>query len=156
VIERLVRAKQALDLHTSTFNQFVIYELVREGVLDHHIPRLRHAYQERRDAMLAALSQTFREAVWTEPEGGMFLMLKLLGEIDASHVLQHALKRNVAFVPGEEFYLDDQGKSTLRLNFSNADPDAIREGVKRLAAALSDVRSMADGRIVRGAFCAKP
>jgi 2-aminoadipate transaminase len=140
VIEKLVRAKQALDLHTSTFNQLIIYELMRESFLDHHLPKLREAYRNRRDAMFAALESHWKnEATWTRPEGGMFLMVRLGQQVQASDLLRHALKRHVAFVPGEEFHWHGRGTDTFRLNFSNAKPDMIHEGVRRLAAALSDL-----------------
>jgi len=143
IIERLGCAKQALDLHTSTLNQLVIYELLREQFLDRHVPRLRQAYEERRDAMLTSLESNFAtEATWTRPEGGMFLMLKLLAEIDTTHLLRRALPHKVAFVPGAEFHLKGEGTNTLRLNFSNAKPNTIEEGVRRLASALRDLLAM--------------
>src|SRR4030095_13080117 len=102
--------------------------------------RLREAYRERRDFMLASLEKNLRgKATWTQPEGGMFLMVKLLGEVNATHLLRCALERRVAFVPGEEFYLESEGKNTLRLNFTNAKPREIQEGVARLAAAVRDL-----------------
>ncbi len=53
--------------------------------------------------------------------------------MDASELLPFALRRQVAFVPGEEFHLNGMGKNTLRLNFSHPSPDRIQEGLQRLA-----------------------
>ncbi|MCI0540736.1 MAG: hypothetical protein L0Z50_36520, partial [Verrucomicrobiales bacterium] len=83
----------------------------------------------------------------TRPEGGMFLMLTLRDGINAAHLLRHALERKVAFVPGEEFHLHARGTNTLRLNFSNANPCRIREGVERLAAALNDRPAASNPRV---------
>src|SRR5207249_7584406 len=117
VIEKLVRAKQALDLHTSTFNQFIIHELVQDGFLGQHVPKLREAYRERCAAMSMALEECFpQSASWTRPKGGMFLMTKLGDEVNTGQLLRRALERKVAFVPGEEFHLDGRGQNTFRLS----------------------------------------
>ena len=137
VIEKLVQAKQAADLHTSTLSQHVALELIRCGLLENHLPRLRAAYRERRDAMLAALERHFpKEARWTHPGGGMFLMVTLPDAIDSTELLREALAHQVAFVPGNDFYLDETGRHTLRLNFSNASPERIEEGIRRLGKIL--------------------
>ena len=138
VVDKLVQAKQASDLHTSTLTQHIIYELVRSNLLDQQIPLLRHAYRERRDAMLAALEKYFPPGItWTKPDGGMFLMVTLPPEINATALLQQAVQKKVAFVPGETFHVNGQGRNTLRLNFSNAQPHKIEEGIRRLGALLA-------------------
>lgn len=137
LIEKLVQAKQGMDLHTSTFNQLLVLELLRRGVWERQIPRLRATYRERRDAMLEALEEYFpKDAKWTRPAGGMFLMVHLPPRLSAAELLPACLEKNVAFVPGEEFHLNGAGKNTLRLNFSNASPERIREGIRRIAAVI--------------------
>lgn len=137
VIEKLVQAKQAVDLQTSTFNQMLILDLLRSGVWERQIPRLRSTYRERRDVMLAALEEHFPEGVtWTRPTGGMFLMVHLPADMNAAELLPACLAKNVAFVPGEEFHIDGMGKNTMRLNFSNAKPERIAEGIRRLAGVI--------------------
>ncbi len=141
VIEKLVQAKQGADLHTSSLSQHLILELVRSGMLEQHIPRLRAAYRQRRDTLLRALGQHLPEdARWTRPEGGLFVFLTLPSRIDSHALLQKCLEHQVAFVPGREFHLDDHGTNTLRLNFSNATPDRIELGVARFAQALNALR----------------
>ena len=137
LIEKLVQAKQGMDLHTSTFNQLLVLELLRRGIWEKQIPRLRGAYRERRDAMLQALEKHFPKDVhWTRPAGGMFLMVHLPPRLSAAELLPACLEKNVAFVPGEEFYLNGAGKNTLRLSFSNASPERIAEGIRRLASLI--------------------
>lgn len=138
VIEKLTLAKQSADLHTSTLCQFVVLELVRAGVLARHLPRLRAAYRMRRDAMRIALREHFpADVTWTEPAGGLFLFVKLPERINAAELLPLALARGVAFVPGEDFHANGGGQNTLRLNFSNASPERIMEGIRRLAAVVA-------------------
>lgn len=133
VIEKLVQAKQGADLQSSTFNQMLVYEVAREGFLDQHIQTLRRMYRERRDAMLHALQEHFPHTVhWTQPHGGLFLWATLPEGIDAAQVLRHALAEHVAFVPGASFFANGGGANTMRLNFSNATPQQIYEGIARL------------------------
>lgn len=140
VIERLVQAKQGADLHTSTFNQMVAYEVARHGFLDQHVRFIRSVYRERRDAMLAALKNYMPSGVkWTKPQGGLFLWVMLPDHLNADDLLQKALKEKVAFVPGTSFYADGSGHNTLRLNFSYVLPEQIEEGVKRLGHVLETV-----------------
>jgi 2-aminoadipate transaminase len=139
IIGKLAQLKQGADLHTSTFTQFVAYEVARDGFLDQHVKLIRQIYRERRDVMLEALREYFPPTVtWTHPQGGLFLWVTLPEGLDMQAIFQSALEHNVAFVPGNSFYSNDsrEGSRHMRLNFSNAAPEQIREGVGRLAAAV--------------------
>jgi 2-aminoadipate transaminase len=136
----LVQAKQGADLHTSTLTQMIAYEVGRGGFLDHHVRLIRAVYRERRDAMLAALNRYFPATVrWTKPQGGLFLWVTLPEPWDAALVLQTAIAENIAFVPGTAFFADGSGHNTFRLNFSNATPAKIEEGIRRLGSVLNRV-----------------
>jgi 2-aminoadipate transaminase len=141
VIDKLVQVKQATDLHTSTFNQFVSYEVARDAsFLNEHIVQLRNVYRERRDLMLATMEEHFPDGItWTHPEGGLFLMVTLPEALNARDVLQQALAHDVAFVPCDDFFIGDTGRNTFRLNFSNARPERIVEGIKRLGSVLKEI-----------------
>ena len=137
VINKLVQAKQGVDLHTASFTQMIAYELLKDGFLDEHVHLIRRVYQERRDAMLAAMEEYFPEEVkWTHPEGGMFLWVTLPEGSDATVLLKQAVERNVVFVPGASFYPNGGGQNTMRLNYSHDEPERIREGIGRLARVL--------------------
>jgi 2-aminoadipate transaminase len=137
LIRKLVQSKQSSDLHTPTLNQMIAYELDRQGFLESQAQRVARSYKERRDVMMQAIHEHFPcEVQMTRPEGGMFLWLQLPNTIDTSLLLQRALDMKVAFVPGESFYANGLGQNCLRLNFSNASLDKIREGIARLGQAL--------------------
>lgn len=139
VINKIVQAKQGTDLHTSTFAQMVAYETARDGFLEEHIECLRGVYGERRDLMLSLMEEMFPETVtWTHPEGGLFLWVTMPEGIDSSVLLERAIEQQVAFVPGSPFFASGGGENTMRINFSNAMPEQIREGVKRLAAVFNE------------------
>lgn len=140
VIDKLVQVKQATDLHTSTLNQFISYEVARdEAFLEQHIDTLREAYRQRRDLMLATMDEHFPdEVIWTRPEGGLFLMVTMPPHLNATDILKQALTHNVAFVPGDGFYIGSEVQNTFRLNFSSSRPEMIVEGIRRLGRVLKE------------------
>ena len=144
LLRRIVHAKQGMDLHTGSLTQATIYEACRDGLLDRHVPALRAAYGERRDAMLGALQRHMPEDVrWTRPQGGMFVWLTLPAETDATRLLHASIPKQVAFVPGTAFHANGGGHNTLRLNFSHTTPTRMEEGIRRLAQAMVEVRGSA-------------
>jgi 2-aminoadipate transaminase len=139
VIRKLVMTKQAADLHTSSFNQYVAYEVGKGGFIDEHVKVIRATYKERRDVMFEMMEEMFPQGVsWSKPKGGMFLWGVLPEGMDAAEVLKRAIEKKVAFVPGEAFHPCGGGKNTMRINFSYSSPDTIREGITRLGTTLKE------------------
>ncbi|MDD5224302.1 MAG: PLP-dependent aminotransferase family protein [bacterium] len=137
VMEQLVIAKQASDLHTNTFSQRIIHRYLLDHDLDDHIRTIRRAYKNQRDVMVAMLERHFPpEAQFTRPEGGMFLWVTLPPGCSVQGVFEAALREKVAFVPGNAFFVDDEGSNSFRLNFSNTSEAKIRTGIRRLARAV--------------------
>jgi 2-aminoadipate transaminase len=143
VIKKIVQGKQGADLHTSTFTQIVSYEVAKGGFLDEHVRTIRRVYGERRDVMLKAMEDNFPEGVtWTHPLGGMFLWVSLPEGIDARDLVEKAIQLKVAYVPGAPFFPNGGGENTLRLNFSNANPEMIEEGITRLGKVFQEAIDM--------------
>src|SRR5579875_4004246 len=89
--------------------------------------------------MLDSMAEHFpREAPWAHPEGGLFLWATLPDYIDTTDMLARALERRVAFVPGRAAFVDGRGGSSMRLNFSGVDEEAIREGIRRLGEVIGE------------------
>ena len=135
---KLLQAKQAADLHSPSFNQRIVFEVIRNGMLASHVPRIRALYKVQRDAMLAALSREMQglNVHWTCPQGGMFVWLQLPPALDAAALLPQAVKAGMAFVPGSAFYADRPQHNTLRLSFVTADRPAIDQAIQILAQLL--------------------
>jgi 2-aminoadipate transaminase len=135
---KLLQAKQAADLHSPSFNQRIVFEVIHNGMLTSHVPRIRALYKAQRDAMLAALSREMQglDVHWTCPQGGMFVWLQLPPALDAAALLPQAVKAGMAFVPGSAFYADRPQHNTLRLSFVTADRPAIDQAIPILAQLL--------------------
>ena len=134
-------AKQASDLLTGSFDQRVVYEACRKGLLDRQLPMLRSHYQQKRDVMVAALKKELGSHVtWPDPRGGFFLWATLPEAIDSDAMVPRAVEHGVIYVSGDAFFVDAQsarlGANIIRLSFSAPTPSRIEEGVKRLAATV--------------------
>ncbi|WP_434213395.1 PLP-dependent aminotransferase family protein [[Pseudomonas] boreopolis] len=140
VLGKLVQAKQAADLHTPSFSQRIVHEVVRDGFLDQHIPTIRALYGRQCELMLDALDRHFPEQVrWNRPEGGMFIWVTLPEGIDSTALLARAIECNVAFVPGAPFFAADPRRNTLRLSFVTVPGERIEAGVRVLGELLREV-----------------
>lgn len=134
VYGKLVQAKQAADLHSGTFAQHVVADLLGTGMLDIHLNEVRTLYRRRRDAMAQALQVHMRDlATWHAPEGGMFFWLTLARGIDAGRLLPVAVERGVSFVPGAAFFAGDPRHHAMRLSFVTESAERITQGVTSLA-----------------------
>jgi 2-aminoadipate transaminase len=139
VLARINLGKQQADLCTSTLSQILVHAYFEHHDWREYVSALTELYRARRDTMLDALAEHFPpQAEWTRPGGGLFIWATLPDFIDTSDLLAAALRDNVAFVPGEGAFLDGRGRSSMRLNFSGADEDQIREGIRRIGEVVKE------------------
>ncbi|QTX20875.1 PLP-dependent aminotransferase family protein [Comamonas aquatica] len=138
VYGKLTQAKQAADLHSPSFNQRVVAEVMKDGFLQQHIPTIRAMYKAQRDVMLVALEREMDglDVSWTRPVGGMFLWVRLPKGMNAQDLLPEAVERGMAFVPGAPFFADEAEHNTLRLSYVTVSPAQINQGIAALAAAI--------------------
>ena len=140
IMDKLVVAKQASDLHTNYFGQRIIYEYLKEFDINQHIEIIKLAYGKQREAMVKAIEEHFpKEVQVTQPEGGMFLWVTLPEGISAMEIFEKAIEKKVTFVPGDPFYINKKDVNTLRLNFSSVDEETIMIGIKRLGEVLDTI-----------------
>ena len=134
ILDKIYVCKQSLDLCPPILDQYVAAEFLRSGRLDANLCKSIELYKGKRDHLLNLLETYMPEGVkWTRPEGGLFLFLTLPEGFDAVKFYDKALEAGVAYVAGEFFYPDRQGKNTMRLNFSFMSPERMTEGLKLLA-----------------------
>ncbi len=133
-------AKEASDLHTNIFSQYLLWDYLTNNDLDTHIAKIKALYQKQAQAMTNAMDAYFPDTVkYTTPHGGMFLWVTLPEGVSAMKLFPKALERKVAFVPGDPFYIDIENANTMRLNYTNADCETIDEGIRRLGGLLKQL-----------------
>ena len=139
IMERLITAKQACDLHTNSFSQRVLLRYLRDNDIDAHIAGIRSLYRAQRGVMVDAIERHFPAGTeFTKPEGGMFLWVTLPGGLTALELFDRAIQRGVAFVPGDPFYVNRSNVPTMRLNYTNSDEADIERGIARLGEAIGE------------------
>jgi 2-aminoadipate transaminase len=137
IFEKLLIAKQAADLHSCHFTQYIVYQFLENNDIGDHIKKIRDAYGNQCRSMLESIASYFPDNVTsTRPEGGMFLWATLPEGMAAIDLFNLAVKEKVIFVPGDPFYINKKNINTLRLNFSCVDPETIKIGIKRLGESI--------------------
>lgn len=141
IMDKLIVAKQAADLHTNVFAQMVLYQYLSDFDNEKHIKKIIKAYGNQCNSMIQAIDSCFPEEVeFTRPEGGMFLWVKLPDRFSSQELFRIVLRKKVAFVPGDPFYTDNRGfYSTFRLNFSCSNEAAIQEGIARIGESIEEL-----------------
>ena len=141
IVDKIVVAKQAADLCTSPFTQRIAARYLQKGLLEIKINDIIEMYKKKKQIMIDALKKYMPKGVsWTNPEGGLFLLLTLPEGMDSEKLFKIAIEKKVAFVIGSAFRSDDGGKNTARLNFSYATEEQNVEGIKRLAESIKEYR----------------
>lgn len=140
VMEKLLVAKQASDLHTNYFCQRIVDQFLNDYSLDDHIEKIKALYFSQKKAMINAIKKYFpKEVYFTNPEGGMFLWVTLPEGVSSMDLFDLALKKNVAFVPGDPFYTNKTNVNAFRLNYTNSNEETIDTGIKRLADCIKEI-----------------
>jgi len=142
IMEKLIIAKQAVDLHTCHFTQHIIYQYLKDNDIEKHVGKIKEVYATQLKAMLENIKECFPGGVkYTHPDGGMFLWVELPANASSRKLLDLAVRQGVIFVPGDPFYINRKETNTLRLNFSCVDSETIRVGMQRLGDAIKQLIS---------------
>jgi len=140
VMEKLLIAKQAADLHTNYFCQRIVDEFLSDYSFSSHIDKIKAKYGEQKTAMMSAIKKYFpKDVKYTDPEGGMFIWVTLPEGKSSMELFDLAIKRKIAFVPGDPFYVGKKNLNTFRLNYSNSDADSIEKGIRILAECMEEL-----------------
>ena len=139
IIKMLEVAKQASDLHSNIFGQYMLADYLQNNDLDAHIEKIKKLYKTQAGAIISSMEEFFpKDVKFTYPKGGMFTWVTLPEGSDVLKLFDKAIAKKVAFVPGHPFYVKPENVNTLRLNYTNADENTIRTGIERLAQALKE------------------
>jgi 2-aminoadipate transaminase len=140
ILDKIITCKQASDLHTNIFSQMILNQYLQDYNLDEHIQEIINAYRTQKECMVNAMKKYFpSEVKFTNPDGGMFLWLTLPEGMSALDLFAKASEKNVAFVPGDPFYVNKDNVNTCRLNYTGSEPEEIEEGIKRLAETIKEI-----------------
>lgn len=141
ILKNISVAKEASDLHSNIFAQYLIWDYLTHNDIEEHILKIKTLYKQQAQAMLEAMSKYFpKEIKYTTPHGGMFLWVTLPEDVSALKIFPKALEQKVVYVPGDPFYIERKDVNAMRLNYTNADCKTIDEGIQRLGKLFSNIR----------------
>ena len=145
MIEALTLAKQGSDMCTSGVTQRIALGALEAGLIERIQPSIVDLYRGRRDALCAAMAEYLADMFqWEVPSGGMFVWAVARDPaLDTDVLLKRAMEAGVCITPSSVFDATGENRRAIRVNFTRNEPEKLREGVKRLAAA---VMAMQPGR----------
>jgi len=141
IIDKMIIAKQATDLCTPVFTQYITALFMERDLLIPGVKKTVSIYKEKNELMLEMLEKYMpknKGVEWTKPNGGLFLWVTLPKKYDCDKIFLKAIEKKVAYVVGSAFYVGGKKKNSFRLNFSYPSIDEIREGIKRLAEVIDE------------------
>jgi len=140
LIDKIILSKQASDLHTGYLSQRILYRYLLDNDFEKHISEICNFYCNQKDFMIQMMKKHFPEEVtYTNPQGGMFIWVTLPDYLSSSELLEMALEKKVAFVPGKEFYTDGSGQNKFRLNYTNSNKEQIENGIQAIGCLINQM-----------------
>ncbi len=138
--DALVKAKATADLHGHGLIQEAFAHLLVEGRYASLMDGLRREYGERQAILFDALQRGLPDGVpVSRPEGGLSLWIGLPEQADLSELYFRAVRRGVAFLPGEAFFTSRPEHHFVRVSFGLVPRDQLAEGAERLCAVVRDL-----------------
>ena len=132
IISTLTMIKETIDLHSCGISQYILDTYLEdENRYKKHLELLRYEYKNKMEYFVKSLEEELPEFQFEKPKGGMFVYGKLKG-VDTKALVYEALKEKVVYVPGGEFYLDDEVCDEMRFNYTHSTQEKVKIGLQRL------------------------
>lgn len=142
----LLALKRTTDIATSNLMQRALQAYITVGRYQTHLRRACRVYRARRDCLIEALEAYMPAGTrWQTPQGGLFVWVRLPGDLSATALYPLAADEGVVFAPGSLFFPAERDQPYLRMNFTVYPADTIQEGVRRLAAAVAKAQKVSEG-----------
>ncbi len=144
--EAFAEAKRLADRQSPGLEQAALAEFLAEGGYERHLRQVRRRNAGRRAALLAALAESFGGAVRVEGAAAGLHLVAWFDRLPAAAeagMAAAARAVGIGIYPVGPLYQDAAARpdrAGLLLGFAGSEPDVIRTGIRRLAAALDGAR----------------
>ncbi|MCI9597631.1 MAG: PLP-dependent aminotransferase family protein [Firmicutes bacterium] len=118
-------------------------QYLKDGTFLSKLEDFRAAYQKKRDLMCGYLDEAAQELglSYRKPKGGVYLWVKLPGELSISKLMRETEKQGLSFIPGDIFFPEkNPGGNYIRLNYSYPTEEQIKKGMKILIEAAQKIQ----------------
>lgn len=138
--------RDASDIFSSTLNQAVLADFIREGHFASHIRRMRMLYMERRKTLVDALREQMGDSVEViGAEAGMHLVALLPPKTDDVAVSKRAAQNGISAMPLSTCFLKPSARKGLILGYGGVSTCQIQEGVNKLRNSLKGCSAVSSG-----------
>lgn len=118
-IDGLIDLKLATSFGSDPFAAELVFQVLSDGFYRKHVDSLNRRLAQAMGETLERLQALGLEP-WHEPKGGMFLWMKLPGDIDSADVARRALAENVVLAPGNVFSPSQSAGNYMRFNVAQS------------------------------------
>jgi GntR family transcriptional regulator/MocR family aminotransferase len=138
LVAALTAAKWFSDRHTPTLEQETLAEFISMGAYERHLRRARKANALRRRALLKAIDEYLGDRAEVTGDGaGAHIVLWPRTRDSEEAIIARAAADGVGVYPVSPYFLKRNPRVGLMLGYSRMNESEIREGVRRLGAAIS-------------------
>nr|WP_207747082.1 PLP-dependent aminotransferase family protein [Clostridium paraputrificum] len=129
LIDILESVKRGRTIHSSFLDQSAFYYYLKSGAFTRYIKNIRKYYRNKYNLIMEMVNKHIPYEYVTG-EGGLYVFIKLKNNISSRELLNLCYEDGVLFMPGDLFYNNSKGESSLRLGFGRVSDDDIRIGIE--------------------------
>ena len=137
LINRLESVKRATTIHVSFLDQGILYDYLQNGAFEKYIKKTRKYYGDKFNFAKKCVEK-YINCEHSLGDGGLHLFL-IFKDLDTRKLLDECYKKDVIFMPGDLFYIDDRGENTLRLGLSRLSEEDIEKGIKIIGETIEEI-----------------
>jgi GntR family transcriptional regulator/MocR family aminotransferase len=133
-----VAARALLDRHSPSIDQAILADFIEEGHFARHVRRMRSLYAARQELLIAAAQTELDGLLEMKPAAaGMHIIGWLPGGVSDKVVSEKAAQYGVEAAPLSAYSFAPLPKGGLVLGYTTVNGRQIKEGMRRLAQALT-------------------
>ncbi|MDM8539163.1 PLP-dependent aminotransferase family protein, partial [Desulfobacterales bacterium HSG17] len=131
--EKILRLKAGNTVCTSSLDQFVIKEFLKQGACERYFRSLRNALKKQTIKTALAIQKYFPDKTrLAVPEGGALLWVQLPAGTDSLNLYKKALKHEISILPGIVCSVSDQFGNYIRIGCGHPFSEKTEKGIQKL------------------------
>jgi GntR family transcriptional regulator/MocR family aminotransferase len=141
LVDTFAAARASLTTPAPAFEQAALALFLADGHFASHLRRMRVAYRERSEALVAALDADCGDVLAPVPcHTGMQLIARFRGRASDRRVVEEAARAGVELAALSSYGITRSRRNGLVFGFGSVRPSAMRSATQRLARAITASR----------------